>query len=268
MTKVFEFSQGALPLLVSVPHAGTEIPPDMRGRLTDPALKLPDTDWFVDRLYEFAAEMGASVIKANYSRYVIDLNRPPDNAPLYPGQTGTGLCPLTLFDGGPIYKEGALPYQTEIDNRLARHWTPYHDQIRTELARLKRIHGKALLWDGHSIRSRVPRLFQGRLPDLNVGTAEGSSCAPEIEGRVIAAAHSQKAFTAVLNGRFTGGYITRHYGQPDRGIHAIQLEIAQASYMSEDGRPAFNPTRARDLIGVIRPLVTGALDTLDGLQAP
>ena len=263
MTDVFEFSQGSLPLLVSVPHAGTELPPNIRDRLTGSARTLPDTDWFVDRLYDFARTMGASMIKANYSRYVIDLNRPPDDTSLYPGQAGTGLCPVTLFDGMPLYKEGCAPAQNEIAHRLSAYWFPYHDKIKAELARLLRMHGKVLLWDGHSIRRRVPRLFDGPLPDLNIGTADGKSCAPQLTEKVAYLARNQKSFSVVLNGRFKGGYITRHYGAPDAGIHTIQLEIAQDCYMDETEIPAYDKVRARELISVLGRLVKGALETLN-----
>lgn len=262
MTDVFEFSRGTLPLLISVPHAGTRLPPSMREHLTDAALALPDTDWFVDRLYEFAAATGASVIKANYSRTVIDLNRPPDDAPLYPGQAGTGLCPTTRFDGEPLYKDGTGPDCAGIERRISRFWTPYHDRISAELARLQGIHGTVLLWDGHSIRSHVPRLFEGRLPDLNIGTADGKSCAPAIANKVVGLAEGQTLFSAVLNGRFKGGYITRHYGNPAEGVHAVQLEIAQACYMSETQKPSYDKARAGDLIGVLGTLLTGALEAL------
>lgn len=264
MTDVCQFLQGTLPLLVSVPHAGTMLPPDIRERLTENAAGLPDTDWYVDQLYSFAATMGASVITANYSRYVIDLNRPPDDTSLYPGQAGTGLCPTTLFDGQPLYKNGRFPDHAEIELRLSRYWQPYHSRIKAELERLVKAHGKVLLWDGHSIRSRVPRLFAGRLPDLNFGTAGGKSCAPLIADRIAAVAQQQKKFTSVLNGRFQGGYITRHYGSPDKGIHAIQLELAQNTYMDEEVDPIFDEARAKYLIATLKDLLTEAVATLTG----
>lgn len=262
MTDVFEISHGTLPLLVSVPHVGTQVPPDVQQHLTEPALALPDTDWFVDRLYEFAGNMGASLIRANFSRYVIDLNRPPDDAPLYPGKAGTGLCPMTLFNGQPIYREGAFPDHAEIERRLSRYWKPYHDQVSAELERLLALHGKVLLWDAHSIRSRVPRLFDGRLPDLNFGTADSTSCGFVLADRVFEAAKKHGRFSCGLNGRFKGGYITRHYGNPDEGVHAIQLEIAQASYMDETDRPVFSKSRAAVLMGTLEILVTDALESV------
>ena len=205
--------QGTTPLLISIPHMGTFLPPDIKGRMTDAALRLPDTDWHVDKLYWFAVDMGASILMPTHSRYVVDLNRSQDDADLYPGQVKTGLCPLNTFSGEKIYKDGDEPDDIEKINRVAAYWVPYHETLQTELARLKKEFGYAILYDAHSICSRVPLLFDGHLPDLNLGSARGSSCAPDMAEAASKAAAGGD-FSSVLNGRFVGGYITRHYGQP------------------------------------------------------
>ena len=230
----FRFRQGTRPLLVSMPHVGTHVPPDLDMRLTDEARRVPDTDWHLERLYDFADELGASVLVATHSRYVIDLNRPPNGASLYPGQSVTGLCPVDLFDHQPLYRDPAdEPDEEEIAQRRDAIWKPYHAQLVQELARLREVHGVAALWDAHSIRSVVPRFFDGQLPDLNLGTANGSSCDPRLEAQLLAMGQQAKPFTTVLNGRFKGGYITRQYGNPSQGIHAVQMELTQRSYMQE-----------------------------------
>ncbi len=229
----FLFHAGTQPLLLSIPHMGTHVPLSIAERLTDEARRVPDTDWHLDRLYAFARDMGASILQATHSRYVVDLNRPPDNASLYPGQNTTSLCPLETFDGMPIYQSGKNPDDTEVVLRRDTWWHPYHQQLRAELDRIKAQHGVAVLWDAHSIRSVLPRFFEGKLPDLNLGTANGASCAPELACQLLEIACATQNQTAILNGRYTGGYITRHYGQPDMGIHAVQLEMTQCNYMQE-----------------------------------
>jgi N-formylglutamate deformylase len=229
----FVFHQGTRPLLVSMPHAGTRLPPEMASRLTQQAREVHDTDWHLDRLYDFAVGLGASILRATHSRYVVDLNRPPDNANLYPGQDTTGLCPTDAFDGTPLYQTGGAPDDAEIAARRDAVWHPYHAQLASELARMRSVHGVAVLWDAHSIRSVVPRFFEGKLPDFNLGTASGASCDPALADAVLAIATSAPGYTAVLNGRFKGGHITRHYGRPSSGVHAIQMEMAQCTYMQE-----------------------------------
>ena len=231
--KPFTFHQGTQPLLVSMPHAGTYVPPQLAARFTDEARHVPDTDWHMERLYAFAKDMGASILVATHSRYVVDLNRPPDGASLYPGQSVTGLCPVDTFDDTPIYAQGDVPGDAEITERREAVWAPYHAQLRAELDRIRANHGVAVLWDAHSIRSVLPRFFEGKLPDLNLGTADGASCAPELAAELLQIAKAAPGYTAVLNGRFKGGYITRHYGQPGQGVHAVQLEMTQCSYMQE-----------------------------------
>jgi N-formylglutamate deformylase len=243
------FTKRSAPLLVSMPHVGTELPEDVRHRLTEKARMLPDTDWHVHRLYDFLAELNVSVIQARYSRYVIDLNRPPDGQVLYPGASNTELCPTSLFDGDPIHAPGGAPDSDEIRSRLEKFWRPYHDRLESELAEIRRRHGMALLFDAHSIRSIVPRFFEGRLPDINLGTGGGGSAAPELAALLIEAAAEAEDYSSVLNGRFKGGYITRRYGRPAENIHAVQLELSQITYMNEDPPFAFRD----DLAARVRP---------------
>ena len=225
--------RGTAPLLVSLPHDGIALPEDIAARVTPEARGVPDTDWFVSRLYDFARGLGASILVPNYSRYVVDLNRPPDDVSLYPGQNTTGLCPAVRFSGDPVYLPGQSPSPDEVAARVERYWRPYHDTLKDELARLRAAHGRVLLWEGHSIRGTVPFLFEGRLPDLNVGTAAGASCTPALQARLEAVLSSQPDYSWVVNGRFKGGYITRHYGRPAEGVEAVQLELAQRTYMDE-----------------------------------
>jgi N-formylglutamate amidohydrolase len=203
--------------------------------MTPAGLELPDTDWHVSRLYEFGLELGASMIVANYSRYVVDLNRPVTDAVMYEGQLATGLCPRYTFAGEPLYLDDKVVASDEVDQRVERYWRPYHDQIGKTLERLFRRHGKALLWDAHSIASHVPRLFDGELPVLNLGTFDDQSCDPAVSTALLQVA-MDSPYEAVLNGRFKGGYITRHYGAPGCGVYAVQLELAQRAYMDEKSR--------------------------------
>ncbi|MFT4266815.1 MAG: N-formylglutamate deformylase [Xenophilus sp.] len=230
----FRFRQGARALLISMPHVGTHVPPALAARFTEEARQVPDTDWHLERLYDFADELGASVLVATHSRYVIDLNRPPDGASLYPGQSVTGLCPVDTFDDTPVYADATdMPGEAEIAARREAIWKPYHAKLAEELARIRAAHGIAMLWDAHSIRSVLPRFFDGRLPDLNLGTADGASCDPALARQLLSIGQAAGGYTAVLNGRFKGGHITRHFGSPARGVHAVQLEMTQCSYMQE-----------------------------------
>ena len=230
----FTLYRGTAPLFVSLPHDGTELPDDIAARLTPSARRVPDTDWHVSRLYAFARELGASMIVPAYSRYVIDLNRPRDNASLYPGQNTTGLCPIVQFTGEPLYQAGAEPSNAEIAERIGTFWQPYHDALRNELTRIRATHGRVVLWEGHSIRSVMPFLFEGRLPDFNLGTAGGTSCSVGLQSRLVEILAAQRDHSYVVNGRFKGGYITRHYGEPAQDIEAVQLELVQLNYMDED----------------------------------
>jgi N-formylglutamate deformylase len=249
---------GRTPLLVSMPHVGTHVPPSLAARMTEAALALPDTDWHLERLYDFLDELGATVLAATHSRYVIDLNRPPDDASLYPGQDTTTLLPLDTFAREPVYRPGETPGKDEAGERIERYWRPYHDRLSATLAALRAQHGYALLWDAHSIASEVPRFFAGRLADFNIGTAGGDSCHPAIEAAVAAAAMRAPGYTTALNGRFKGGYITRAYGRPAERIHAVQLELSERTYMDE--RPPF-PFRD-DLAQTVRPHLRGMLEGL------
>jgi N-formylglutamate amidohydrolase len=257
---VFRFASGSAPLLVSTPHVGTELPDGFAARLSAPAQGLPDTDWHVDRLYDFAGALGASVLRARCSRYVIDLNRPPDDAPLYPGAAGTGLCPTTLFDGTALYRDGGAPPADEVAERVRTYWRPYHDQLARELERIRARFGFALLFDAHSIRSEVPRLFEGRLPDLNLGTGGGTAADESLARALVGECERQRAYDFVLNGRFKGGYITRRYGRPDEHVHAVQLELSQRTYMQEDPPFAFDETRAEGVRPLLCAIVGRMLD--------
>jgi N-formylglutamate deformylase len=255
---VFALHRGTAPLLISLPHDGSAIPDTLAARMTPEARRAPDTDWHVSRLYAFAHALGASTLAPRYSRYVIDLNRPPDDVSLYPGQNTTGLCPLLRFSGDPVYLPGQEPAQDEIASRIETYWRPYHHALRDELDRLRTAHGRVLLWEGHSIRGECPFLFDGRLPDLNLGTAAGASCAPDRQSRIEAALHAQTGYDWVVNGRFKGGYITRHYGDPANGIDAVQLEIAQRIYMDEDSF-AYDEALAEGAQDAIQALIEAAL---------
>jgi N-formylglutamate deformylase len=258
MSDVFDLHRGTAPLLVSLPHDGTALPPDIAARMTEAARGVPDTDWFVSRLYDFARELGASVLVPKYSRYVVDLNRPPDDTSLYPGQNTTGLCPTLRFSGEPVYLPGEEPSAGEIASRVERYWRPYHDALRNELERLHAEHGRVLLWEGHSIRgSDLPFLFEGRLPDFNLGTAAGASCLPATQARIEAALAAQSRYDWVANGRFKGGHITRHYAEPARGIEAVQLETSQRIYMDE-ASARWNEALAQPARATIRTLVEAA----------
>lgn len=257
----WQLTPGRIPLLVSIPHLGTYIPAELVAQMTPVAAARADTDWHLDQLYGFTQQIGASVLKAVYSRYVIDLNRPPGGESLYPGQTTTSLCPTETFRGEPLYPAGAEPDAAETARRLAAYWQPYHTALENELARLLALHKRVLLWEAHSIASVLPRLFDGKLPDLNFGTASGASCAPEVLEAALAPLQNTP-WTAVQNGRFKGGYITRHYGQPARGIHAIQLELCQCLYMNEDAPFDYQPETAARLQGDLQSSLRAALAAL------
>jgi N-formylglutamate deformylase len=256
--EIFELHRGTAPLFVSLPHDGTRLTDDIAKRLTPSARRVPDTDWHVSRLYAFAREFGASIIAPRHSRYVIDLNRPPDDTSLYPGQNTTGLCPIVQFSGEPVYLSGQEPTRDEVLARVERFWRPYHETLANEIARIKAAHGRVVLWEGHSIRGVVPFLFDGRLPDFNLGTANGASCSPQLQRRLTAVLEAQDDYTFVVNGRFKGGYITRHYGDPAAGVDAVQLELAQCNYMDEETF-AYDDMRAASLQKVIRALLEAYL---------
>lgn len=262
---IITLEQGTLPLLISIPHGGECLPEALAQRMTPAARKLTDTDWHLSRLYDFARAMGASILQANYSRYVIDMNRPRDGSSLYAGQTTTGLCPTETFRGEPIYADGQAPDDAETAERVAHYWVPYHDALRAELDRLRQQHSQVLLWEAHSIASVLPRLFDGQLPDLNIGTYSGAACAPALRDAAVAAA-SDSGYTWVADGRFKGGHITRHYGQPKDGVHAVQLEMAQCLYMDEDEPYGYRPDLAARAQPVVEDMVRRALAVLATLR--
>jgi N-formylglutamate deformylase len=236
MEKTYHFYSGNSPVLISIPHAGTTLPNDIVKRLAPDAKQLADVDWHLPILYDMVKELDISLISAEYARYVIDLNRPPENSSLYPGQDVTGLCPIDTFAKQPIYLNDEQPNESEIKKRINQYWIPYHEKLATELKRIHAIHGIAILWDAHSIASHVPRFFTGKLPDLNFGTADLKSCDTTLQEALVTTMHHSahaKKYSHVFNGRFKGGYITRHYGVPSINIHAIQLEISQCIYMEE-----------------------------------
>lgn len=259
--------QGSVPLLVSLPHDGTGVPEDLGARLTPSARALPDTDWHVGRLYGFARGLGASVLQPHWSRYVVDLNRPPDDTSLYPGRNTTGLLPIRQFSGEPVYRDGEAPTGDEVAARVERYWRPYHEALSAELARLRARFGRVVLWEGHSIRSEVPFLFDGRLPVFNLGTAAGASCSPALAHGLAAVLAAQADHDHVVDGRFQGGYITRHYGRPAAGIEAVQLELAQRAYMDED-TGAFLPERAGLVEPVLRALLGVCIRHAGGGEQP
>lgn len=254
------------PLIVSIPHTGIEIPTDFESGLASPWLARKDADWRVERLYDFGPELGASVVRTVISRTVIDVNRDPSGRSLYPGQNTTELCPTTTFDGEPLYREGREPSQAEVARRRDRYFAPYHDALRVEIERLLDRHRKVVLLEAHSIRSRIPRLFEDELPHFNIGTNSGLSC-EEMLSRSVAAICAASGFTHVVNGRFKGGYTTRHYGDPMHGVHAIQLELAMRAYMDEPELPSpenwppdYDPSRAEPLRAVLRRILTTCLE--------
>jgi N-formylglutamate deformylase len=255
----FSLHAGTTSLLVSLPHVGTAIPAHQQHRYTAHALAVEDTDWHLDALYAFVRELGASLIVPRYSRYLIDLNRPPENAPMYPGANNTGLCPTRSFKGDPLYRPGLAPDEAEVASRRDAYWRPYHQALRNELDRLHGRHGHAVLFDGHSIKSELPWLFAGTLPDLNLGTADGASCAPGLRALLGQVLVEQQRFTHVMDGRFKGGHITRHYGQPHQGIHAVQLEMCWRCYMPEAPPFVLDPMRAAEVTPLLQALVQAVL---------
>jgi N-formylglutamate deformylase len=267
MTDWLEFHRGDLPLIVSFPHTGTEIPPDIEQRLVSPWFARKDTDWWVDRLYDMARELGASAVRTSWSRTVIDVNRDPAGGSLYPGQATTALCPLTTFDGEPLYSPGREPDAAEITSRRASFFEPYHKSLTEEISRLCAQHGCVVLYDAHSIRSRVPRLFDGVLPNFNIGSNDDRACAASLT-LSIQRACQHPDFTQVTNGRFKGGWITRHYGVPSRGVHAVQMELACRGYLAEPTEqltphnwpPPYDLTRAAALRGVLAKVLRACID--------
>jgi N-formylglutamate deformylase len=225
-------NSGDAPLIVSFPHTGTVIPADIESRLASGWLGRKDADYWVDELYDFAHAAGATTLRTALSRTVIDVNRDPSGASLYPGQATTALCPTETFDGEKLYPPGDEPDPAEIERRRRKYFDPYHQALREQVGRLRDRHGAVVLYDAHSIRSRVARLFDGELPQFNIGTHSGASCARELAAAVESICDAS-GYSRVTNGRFRGGWITRHYGKPENGVHAIQMELAMRGYLRE-----------------------------------
>ncbi len=266
--------EGAEPLIISAPHAGVEIPPDIEARLVSPWLARKDADWWIDRLYAFAGDLGGTIVSTSISRTVIDVNRDPSGASLYPGAATTGLCPTSTFDGEPLYREGLEPDASEVASRRARWFDPYHQALAGQIARLRQRHGVVVLYDAHSIRSRIPRLFDGDLPNFNIGTNGGASCDPALT-RAVEGACAATGLSHVVNGRFKGGYITRHYGEPARGVHALQMELACRGYLAEPDSATpgawpvpYDPDLAAPMTKALREVLSACLNFAARLSAP
>ncbi|MEO6410523.1 MAG: N-formylglutamate deformylase [Burkholderiaceae bacterium] len=262
---LFTLHRGHRPLLVSLPHVGRAIPDVVREQMVERAAAVEDTDWHLDALYAFVREMGASLLVPRLSRFVVDLNRPLEDAPMYPGANNTGLVPTRFFTGDPIYHAGHDPDATEIAQRCDHCWRPYHAALQAELDRLRTAHGHVVLCDGHSIKSELPWLFKGRLPDLNLGTVDGASCAPALRTALAQILSEQTDFSHVVDGRFKGGYITRRYGRPAEGLHAVQLEMCWRCYMAETPPFVLAPARVATIEPVLRRLVGRMLEFEPGL---
>jgi len=252
MSDTYTLIKGRVPLLISMPHNGEALPEYIANNMTEQGKKVLDTDWHKDKLYAFAKALGAYIIMPKYSRYVIDLNRDPQGVDLYPGANSTELCPTTSFDLSPLYLDGKRPDEDEICHRVKTYWQPYHQALVSTLAEMQAEFGKAVLLEAHSILSKVPRFFEGQLPDFNFGTADGASCAPELLSALQQLDYSP--YSMITNGRFKGGFITRQYGQPNKNIHAVQLELSQRTYMSEPS-PEYNEMLAIEVIPKLEQLV-------------
>lgn len=260
MAEIFNLIVGDSPLVLSQPHPGTRLMDGMADRMTEEALRIPDTDWHIPKLYaDIAKELSATVVSAKFSRYVVDLNRDPSGASLYPGQSVTGLCPVDLFEDTPIYQQGKEPDDAEIFERKSYFWQPYHDALRAEIDRVREKFGYALVYDCHSIRSVVPRFFEGTLPDLNLGTADNTSASSDLVTQ-LAGDLDAGSYTYIVNGRFKGGYITRNYGDPENHVHAVQMETAQSAYMEETHPFAYDEEKAASLQPLLKQLLTTMLD--------
>lgn len=260
-----EVFQGDGPIVLGLPHTGTHVPDDIFDRLTPLGRTLTDTDWHIHRLYDGLLP-GVTTVRATFHRYVIDANRPPDGGSLYPGQNTTGLVPTTDFDGRPLWV--SEPTEEEIAARRRNYHTPYHDALSSEIDRVRALHGVAILYDCHSIRSRIPFLFEGTLPDFNIGTSGGQSCAPELEATVARICADAEGYSSVVNGRFKGGWTTRHYGRPREGVHALQMELAQSTHLATEALPfdydAAKADRLRAHLRVILEALATAAPSLRG----
>jgi N-formylglutamate deformylase len=265
--EIFTLHRGHRPLLLSLPHVGSALPDWLTPRLVPRALQTEDTDWHLDRLYGFARALGVSVLVPRHSRYVVDLNRPSENTPMYPGVNNTALCPTTFFTGDPLYRRGEEPDDAEVAQRVERYWRPYHAALQAELQRLRAAHGQVVLFDGHSIKGTLPWLFDGALPDLNLGTASGAACAPALREALAGVLAAQTSFSVAVDGRFKGGQITRSNGRPAEGVHAVQLEMAWRCYMDEAPPFGYRDDLASRVQPVLQQLVQAMLAFAEGQQA-
>jgi N-formylglutamate deformylase len=263
MSADYDVRPGRGALLISAPHVGTELPADLAPRLTEAGRSQVDTDWYADRLYPFAGELGATVLRARWSRYAVDLNRDPSGASLYPGATTTGFVPTETFEGEPLYAPGDEPGADEAAVRRARYFDPYHAELAAQIARIRAEHGWVLLLDAHSIWGTLPRLFEGELPVVNLGTNSARSCDPALVESARAAV-AASPYSVVVDGRFKGGYITRHYGDPAGGVHALQIEINQHAYLADGSRTLWDDAKAARLSRVLNTVCM----SLVGFEAP
>jgi formiminoglutamase len=263
---VFHVSQGSSPIILGFPHTGTDVPADIHARLNDNGRILADTDWHIRDLYDGLLE-NVTTVRATFHRYVIDANRDPAGVSLYPGQNTTGLVPETDFDGVPIWKDGEAPTEADIAARIRDFHAPYHAALAAEIERVKAMHGIAVLYDCHSIRSHIPFLFDGKLPDFNIGTDSGKTCAPAIEAAAVSATAAAGGYTSILNGRFKGGWTTRHYGRPETGVHAIQMELAQSTHLATEALPfAYDAAKADRLRMHLKDVLTRIEQVALGLK--
>lgn len=244
--KAVSVFEGNRPVILAQPHGGTYVPADILARFNDRGEALADTDWHINKLYDGLLD-DVTVVQSHIHRYVIDANRDPRDVSLYPGQNTTSLCPLCDFNGNPIYKQSREPSCDEIERRRLRYYSPYHEALEHQVKRLKQKHKAVVVYDCHSIRSIIPFLFEDTLPDFNIGTNDGQSCGMELQASVEKICSKQAVYSYVVNGRFKGGWTTRHYGQPDQGIHTIQMELAQSTYMQESAPWNYDEQKAKNL---------------------
>jgi formiminoglutamase len=274
MTKWLHVERGEAPLVIAIPHTGALIPTEIEERFVSPWLARVDTDWWMELLYDFAPTMSATMVRTEISRAVIDVNRDPSGASLYPGQATTELCPTTTFDGVPLYREGMAPDDNEIARRRATWFAPYHEHLQAEIDRLRRTYKHIVVYDAHSIRSHIPRLFDGELPTFNVGTNNGATCDAALRdaiSRIVATSGEPH----VVDGRFRGGWTTRHYGRPETGVHAVQMELAQRGYMQEPDAlgaanwpTSYDPSRATRTRETLKAVLSACLDFAQGQEEP
>ena len=264
---IYTLHRGHRPLLLSLPHVGSVLPEALQARLVPRALQVEDTDWHLERLYGFAQVLGVSVLVLRHSCYVVDLNRPSENTPMYPGVNNTALCPTTFFTGDALYLPGQEPDAAEVAQRVERYWRPYHAALQAELQRLRAAHGQVVLFDGHSIKGELPWLFDGALPDLNLGTASGAACAPALRQALADVLAAQSSYSVAVDGRFKGGYITRCYGQPAEGVHAVQLEMAWRCYMDDTPPYGYRDDLAVQVQPVLQRLMQAMLAFAEGSTA-